>query len=185
MIKMLLILGLFNSIFSNSNNELVNHDYLDNQISLSLIDFKSDYEDFQSKQYYNGENIHDIANKLNKYLKSTLKDKGEFIVEYSMEVGMDPYLATAVMLQETGCYWRCSYLTRVCNNVGGNKGKPGCNGGSYRRFDTIEEGIKFAINKLNSYYKKGLTTTEQIGPKYASDPKWPQRVNNYIKKLKK
>ena len=28
---MLLILGLFNSIFSNSNNELVNHDYLDNQ----------------------------------------------------------------------------------------------------------------------------------------------------------
>ena len=77
---MLLILGLFNSIFNNSNNELVNHDYLDNQISLSLIDFKSDYEDFQSKQYYNGENIHDIANKLNKYLKSTLKDKGEFIV---------------------------------------------------------------------------------------------------------
>ena len=51
MIKMLLILGLFNSIFNNSNNELVNHDYLDNQISLSLIDFKSDYEDFQSKQY--------------------------------------------------------------------------------------------------------------------------------------
>ena len=38
MIKMLLILGLFNSIFNNSNNELVNHDYLDNQISLSLID---------------------------------------------------------------------------------------------------------------------------------------------------
>ena len=98
---------------------------------------------------------------------------------------MDPYLAAGVMLQETGCYWRCSYLTRVCNNVGGNKGKPGCNGGSYRRFDTIEEGIKFAINKLNSYYKKGLTKTEQIGPKYASDPKWPQRVNNYIKKLKK
>ncbi len=88
MIKMLLILGLFNSIFNNSNNELVNHDYLDNQISLSLIDFKSDYEDFQSKQYYNGENIHDIANKLNKYLKSTLKDKGEFIVEYSMEVAL-------------------------------------------------------------------------------------------------
>ena len=44
---------------------------------------------------------------------------------------------------------------------------------------------KFAINKLNSYYKKGLTTTEQIGPKYASDPKWSVRVNRYINKLKK
>ena len=98
---------------------------------------------------------------------------------------MDPYLATGVMLQETGCYWTCSYLTRVCNNVGGNKGGPSCNGGSYRRFDTIEEGIKFAINKLNSYYSKGKTTTYEIGPYYASDPKWPTRVNNYINKLKK
>lgn len=184
MIKMLLILGLFNSIFNNSNNELVNHDYLDNQISLSLIDFKSDYENFQSKQYYNGENIHDIANKLNKYLKSTLKDKGEFIVEYSMEVGMDPYLATAVMLQETGCYWGCSYLTRVCNNVGGNKGTPSCNGGSYRKFSTIDEGIKFAINKLNKYYSKGKVTPESINPYYAEDKTWYKKVNNYINKLK-
>ena len=30
---------------------------------------------------------------------------------------MNPYLATGVMLQETGCQWTCSYLTRVCNNV--------------------------------------------------------------------
>ena len=41
------------------------------------------------------------------------------------------------------------------------------------------------IQFLTKYYKKGLTTTEQIGPKYASDPKWSVRVNRYINKLKK
>ena len=97
---------------------------------------------------------------------------------------MDPYLATAVMLQETGCRWTCSSLTRNCYNVGGNKGKPSCNGGSYRKFSSIDEGIKFAIDKLNSYYKKGLTTPEEINPRYASDKTWYKKVNNYIKLLK-
>ena len=58
-------------------------------------------------------------------------------------------------------------------------------GSIYRKFNTIEEGIKFAINKLNTYYSKGKTTTSEIGPYYASDSKWSQRVNNYINKLKK
>ncbi len=185
--KLLIALTLFGSVFSNEAKETteINHSYLDKQIELSVKHFQSEHEDYKKENYFNGEKIDVIASKIDRYLNSTLKGKGKFITEYSISVGMDPYLAAGVMLQETGCYWNCSYLTRVCNNVGGNKGKPGCNGGSYRRFDTIEEGIKFAINKLNSYYQKGLTTTYQIGPKYASDPKWPERVNNYINKLKK
>ncbi|UKI58341.1 MAG: hypothetical protein L6V81_02695 [Clostridium sp.] len=39
------------------------------------------------------------------------------------------------------------------------------------KFDTIEEGIKFAINKLNSYYKKDLQQLNKLDQKYASDPK--------------
>ena len=113
-----------------------------------------------------------------------MENKGKFIVEYSISKGVDPYLTTAVMLQETGCYWTCSYLTRVCNNVGGNKGGPSCNGGSYKRFDTIEEGMKFAIDKLAGYYKKGLTTAKEINPRYAEDKTWYVKVNNYIKKMK-
>ena len=96
---------------------------------------------------------------------------------------MDPYLATAVMLQETGCYWTCSYLTRVCNNVGGQKGSPSCNGGSYRRVDTLEEGLKFTINKLNSYYQNGKTTPREINPYYATDKTWYQKVERYMDKL--
>lgn len=180
MIKFLLVVGIFTNIFTKD----INYNYLNNQIYISVSNFEDVYSLYQDTHYFNGEHVDDIAKKLNKYLNSTLSNKGEFIASYCMEVGMDPYLATAVILQETGCYWGCSYLTKVCNNVGGNKGSPSCNGGSYRKFDSIEEGIKFSIKKLNSYYKKGLTTAEEINPYYAEDKTWYKKVNNYIKKLK-
>ena len=167
-----------------SSNDKINYDYMDEHIESSLVSFKEKYDLYIKENYFNGKSKEVIIDKINRYLNSTLKGKGEFIVNYSLEVGLDPYLASSVMLQETGCYWTCSYITRACNNVGGNKGNPGCNGGSYRKFDTIETGIKFAIDKLNSYYKKGLTTAKDINPKYASDKTWYKKVNKYIKKLK-
>ena len=51
---------------------------------------------------------------------------------YSLELGVDPYLAVAISMHETGCTWNCSYLLKACNNVGGQKGE-GC--GSYRAYD--------------------------------------------------
>ena len=95
-----------------------------------------------------------------------------------MEAGVDPYLAASVILHETGCQWTCSYLARKCNNFGGNKGTPGCNGGSYRKFSTLEEGLNFAINKLDSYYKKGYTTPEEINTSYAASKTWASKINN-------
>lgn len=184
------LLFLLIGFFSFNNNEYEinkNYDYINLTVQESIKNFKdkkSTYDKYIKNNFYNGESKKGIIKKINKQLNSTLKNKGEYIVDYSIKKNIDPYLVTAVILQETGCKWTCSYLTRVCNNVGGNKGKPGCNGSSYRKFDTIEDGIKFAINKLNTYYKKGLTTPKEIGPHYASDPLWAKRVNNYIKKLK-
>ena len=182
--KLLLFISFFNLF---NSKPIINYNYLDSSINETfnyISEEKKEHDEYIKKNYYNGEHKDTIAKKLNKYLNSTLKGKGLFITEYSISVGMDPYLATAVMLQETGCRWTCSSLTRNCYNVGGNKGKPSCNGGSYRRFSSIDEGIKFAIDKLNSYYKKGLTTPEEINPRYASDKTWYKKVNNYIKLLK-
>ena len=176
----------FLSIFTTEVKD-VNHDYLNNQIKISIDHIENEYNEYQEYlklHTFNGETDDEIAEKLDKYLHSTLSGKGKFIAEYSISVGMDPYLATAVMLQETGCYWTCSYLTRVCNNVGGQKGSPSCNGGSYRRFDTLEDGLKFTINKLNSYYQNGKTTAREINPYYATDKTWYQKVDRYIDKLK-
>jgi len=179
--KLILLISLFSGFLKK---EEINYSYLDNQIDLNVSSFIDDYNEYRSKNYFEDESIDEIAEKLDKYLNSTLEGKGRFITEYSISVGMDPYLAAAVMLQETGCYWNCSTLVKKCNNVGGNKGKPGCNGGSYRKFDTLEEGIKFAIDKLNYYYQKGLKTPKQINKYYAESSVWHQKVTNYINKLK-
>jgi hypothetical protein len=175
MINILLLFNLFRLFIFD-----INYDYINTSINVSIDNFKSEYIKYNS---YKNESIDEIAKKLNIYLNSTLKNKGKYIAKYSISKGVDPYLATAIILHETGCEWKCSKLVRNCNNVGGNKGKPSCNGGSYRKFDTIEDGIKFAINKLNSYYSKGKTTPKQINPHYAEDKTWYKKVENYMKKL--
>ncbi len=134
---------------------------------------------------YDNMTMDELAEKLNRSLNSTLSGYGYLFASYSLELGVDPYLALAIVLHETGCKWECSYLTRVCNNVGGQKGSPSCNGGSYKRYDTLEEGIKgYLTNLYNGYISKGLTTPEQIGPKYAGSTSWPSKINWYIEYIK-
>jgi len=131
---------------------------------------------------YDGKTLEELSNQLNKSLTSTITDKGELIASYSLEKGVDPYLATAIILHETGCKWGCSRLVRECNNVGGQKGS-GC--GSYSYFSSLDEGIKAFIDNLErNYISYGLTTAEQINPKYASDPNWSRNVNKYIEIIK-
>ena len=134
---------------------------------------------------YDGMTMNELAAKLNRSLNSTISGKGELIASYSLERGVDPYLAVSIMLLETGCKWTCSYLTRVCNNVGGMKGSPGCGGGSYKQFATLDEGIKkFIDNLANNYYAYGLTTPEAMNKKYAESTTWAMKVNNYISQVK-
>lgn len=134
---------------------------------------------------YDGLTLEELSAQLEKNLNSTISGYGNVFASKSVELGLDPYLAVAIMLHETGCKWNCSSLMQKCNNVGGMKGSPGCNGGSYKKFDTLEEGIDTFLNMLyNKYYSKGYTTPEQIGPKYAADPNWSSKVNNYIMEIK-
>ncbi len=135
---------------------------------------------------YDGLTMDELANKLNKSLTSNLKSTGKIFAEVSLEMGVDPYLVVAISLYETGCKWRCSYLVRECNNVGGVKGTPYCEGTSFRKYDTLEIGItKFITNISKNYYKKGLTTAELMEDKYANGSNtWAGKVNNYISSIK-
>lgn len=124
----------------------------------------------------------ELVDKINRSLYDDLSGKGDVIVSKSLELGVDPYLATAIMLHETGCTWGCSYLVKACNNVGGQKGY-GC--GDYSSFNSLDEGINAMITNLyNNYYLYGLTTPEAINPKYAEDPNWGNNINNYIEKIR-
>lgn len=130
---------------------------------------------------YDGLTMGELADKLNRSLKSTISGKGYLIASYSLQLGIDPYIATAIILHETGCNGTCSSLVRECNNVGGQKGGPSCGGGAYKAYPTLDEGIMGYLDNLyRNYYSYGLTTPETIGPKYAASTTWASQVNNYI-----
>lgn len=127
----------------------------------------------------------ELTEKLNRSLKSKLAGTGETFAKYAVEMGIDPYLAVAIVLHETGCNGTCSDLVMNCNNVGGMKGSPGCNGGSYKAFDTLEEGIYSFMNNLKvKYIDQGLVTPEQINTKYASSTAWAGKIHYYMDKIK-
>lgn len=134
-------------------------------------------------EVYEGMTLEEVANQLEKTLRNDLSGHGYFIAQKSIEYGVDPFIATAIMMHETGCAQnQCSALARNCYNFGGQKG-PGC--GAYRRYYSIDEGLEGMIaNLYRNYYAYGLTTVEQIGPKYAESDTWVSKINWYVNKIK-
>ncbi len=137
-------------------------------------------------EVYEGMTIDELAEKINRNLGSGyIAGKGYLIASQCIEKGVDPYVAVAIMLHETGCKHNCSALVRTCNNVGGQKGDPGCNGGSYKAFATLDDGIIGFISNLHrNYYSKGLNTIESIAPKYAASSAWPGKIRSYVEQIR-
>ncbi len=134
---------------------------------------------------YEDMTMNELAEKLDRSLNSTLAGKGYLFASRSVELGIDPYLALAIVLHETGCKWECSQLVQQCNNVGGQKGGPTCGGGSYKAFATLDDGINgFFDNLYNNYYAQGLTTPESINPKYAASTTWASKIYNYMDEIR-
>ena len=102
---------------------------------------------------YDGKTMNELAEHLNKSLNSDIAGKGYLIASKSLEYGVDPYMATAIILQETGCKWNCSALVKNCNNVGGQKGS-GC--GSYSYFESLDSGIEAFISNLYNNYIESI-----------------------------
>lgn len=136
---------------------------------------------------YKGMTMSELSEKLNRSMKSTLTGKGDVLANRAIEKGVDPYLALGIMLLETGCNsGTCSSLTRKCYNVGGMKGSPGCDGGSYKAFSSIDEGINtFVDNLARNYYAYGLTTPEAMNRKYAESSTWAMKVRNYMSQIER
>lgn len=137
-------------------------------------------------EVYDGLTIEELAAKIDRNLANDyMAGSGMLIATQCIEKGVDPYLALAIIMHETGCGSRCSNLARYCNNVSGQKGSPGCNGGSYKQFNTLEDGIiGFIDNLSNNYYARGLNTVEAIGSKYAEGNTWPSKINSMIERIR-
>lgn len=153
--------------------------------STNEVDENIEEQEVEPVIVFDGLTKEELVNKLNRNLNSTLSGTGEIFANYAIEYGIDPYLAVAIVLHETGCSWNCSELVNQCYNVGGQKGAPGCWGGAYQQFSSLEEGISsFMSNLYRNYYSVGLTTAETINSKYAANPTWYVSINNYINKIK-
>lgn len=134
---------------------------------------------------YDNMTLQQLSEKLDRSLNSTLSGKGSLFASRSVELGIDPYLAVAIVLHETGCKWECSTLVKQCNNVGGQKGGPTCGSGSYKQFDSLDEGINgFLDNLYNNYYAVGLNTPELMNPKYAASTTWATKIYSYMEEIK-
>ncbi len=137
-------------------------------------------------EVFDGLTIEELTAKLDRNLGTDIMaGKGYIIAVSCIERGIDPYVATAIILHETGCGSRCSNLARNCYNVGGQKGGPTCNGGSYKRFNTLDEGIiGFIDNLYKNYYSVGLDTIEKMARKYAEGSNWPNKINYYVNRIR-
>ena len=137
-------------------------------------------------EVYEGMTIDELAAKLDRNLGTGyIAGKGYLIASQCIEKGVDPYVAVAIMLHETGCKYNCSTLVRTCNNVGGQKGAPRCNGGAYKAYATLDEGIVgFIDNLYRNYYSQGLNTIETIAPKYAASSAWPTKIRSYVEQIR-
>lgn len=177
----LLSIGTFFSLKKlKENKETEQEIYEEPEVLASAVE-----EVVEDPIVYDGLTLTELSDKLNRSLNSTISGYGELFASYSLEKGVDPYLVVAIVLHETGCKWSCSTLVTACNNVGGQKGRPSCGGGSYMSYATLEDGIKGMIDNLYAgYISKGLTTPETIGPKYAASTSWAEKINSYIRSIK-
>ena len=153
------------------------------EVAQAKVEPKQEVQTTEKK--YDNMTVDELGAKLDRSLTSTLAGTGKIFAKKAIELGIDPYMSVAIVLHETGCTWNCSRLVRECNNVGGMKGSPGCGGGSYKAFPTLEAGINgFMDNLYYNYVALGLTTPEQINPKYAASTTWATKVNAYIDQIK-
>ena len=134
-------------------------------------------------EVFDGLTMEELAAKLNRSLRAEISGKGYVIASKCLELGVDPYVATAIILHETGCgQGSCSHIARTCYNFGGQKGS-GC--GAYQRYGSIDEGLSGMISNLyRNFYARGLTTIDSIAPRYAESPTWPAKIHGYVARIR-
>ena len=170
------------SIVSNSNVDLI--DSSNEQSGEYPYSTPPQFED-DGSIIYDGMTLTELTNKLNKSLNDYLTNTGYFFAEYTKRTGLDPYLSVSIVLLETGCKWSCSNQTRTCNNIGGLKGGPSCNGTGYKKYNNLGEGIDGFLDIIyNRYYLNGMTTPETMASTYASSSEWTNKVYSYINEIK-
>lgn len=139
-------------------------------------------------EVFEGMTLQELGEKLNRSLgNDVVAGKGELIAAEALNRGVDPYMVVAIISEETGCASSngCSNLAKTCYNFGGQKGGPSCNGGAFKKYESVDEGLVGMIDNLSkNYFEKGLTTPETIGPKYCEGNEWAGKITWFMDKIR-
>lgn len=160
-----------------------NKDNLQENPLLKEIKVETTNASILRQEVFEGMTLDELAEKINRTLKNEISGQGYTIANKCIELGVDPYITTAIIMHETGCGQNsCSNIARNCFNFGGQKGS-GC--GAYKRYNSIEDGLEGMITNLyKNYYAYGLNTVEAIGPRYAESTTWVGKINWYVNKIR-
>ena len=125
----------------------------------------------EAKGYSDNKEIYD---KITPWLKGNLEGLEEVFIDYAIEYEVDPVLAVAISLFETGN--GSSDLCINNNNFGGMRVN-----GTWLKFDSREEGAKSYIRNLSRYTQKGLDTPSEMTDIYAEGSQhWVDNVEWFI-----
>jgi hypothetical protein len=116
-----------------------------------------------------------VRNVLTKY-NSVLAPEAENFVYYADKHGIDWRLLVSISGLESG--YASRYVQGSYNAYGW--------GGGYIYFDSWEHGIDSISRSLKkNYYDRGADTIEKIGPIYAENPHWAERIYGFTARLDK
>ena len=136
---------------------------------------------------YDGESFEQIGNKLDKvFAKTQLEGYGEYVAKTAIAKSVNPYLIGGIILESTSCKTGCSILFQQCNNVSGMKGEPGCFGGTYKKYDSVGDGIIDLVNYISkNFYTKEIQNPNKMYQEYGKNSTWAFKVNKYMETIKK
>ena len=188
-----LILLLFNFLFiygiRYTNVLLFNNNvmiYLDKKDELEKETENSE-EQTEIATSFDGESIEVIGKKINRLFKKTpLEDYGEEIASISISKSVNPYLIGGIILESTNCKTDCTVLLKQCNNVASFKGEPGCFGGTYKKYNSVNDSIRELVNKIsNDFISVDTQAPYKMYKKYGKNETWAFKVSKYMEELKR
>jgi len=188
-IIVLVILILFNAVFIygiNYANKLMDeNNFMIYFKDKPVKDPEEVIEDEEVITDYNGEDISIVANKIEKYFdKTDLSGYGKFIAEKSVKKEVNPYLVSGIILESTLCKNECTLIFKECNNVSGLKGEPGCFGGSYKKYKSINDGILDLIDTISEKYSdKEMQNPNKMYKSYGKNAVWAFKVSKFMEEL--
>ena len=136
---------------------------------------------------FEGESVEKIGKKIDKMLvKTTLEGYGEFIAKTAINKSVNPYLVGGIILESTNCKIECTVLFNQCNNVSGKKGTPGCFGGTYKKYTSINDSISDLVGSIsNDFYSTEMQAPYKMFKKYGRNETWAFKVTKFMEQLKK